>query len=110
MTKRFVANRHFYHIVDNSPWPFVISPNILFLAVSGLVWFHLRMGFPLLGAFIMTCFLASLWFRDVIREGTYEGNHTKKIQISLKFGMILFIVSEVMFFFFIFLDFFFIQV
>jgi len=47
-----------------------------------------------------------LWFRDVIREGTYEGNHTKKIQISLKFGMILFIVSEVMFFFSFFWTFF----
>jgi len=40
----------------------------------------------------------SFWWRDVVREGTFEGNHTAKVQLSLRLGMILFIISEIMFF------------
>jgi heme/copper-type cytochrome/quinol oxidase subunit 3 len=39
-----------------------------------------------------------VWFRDIVREGTYEGQHTTVVQLGLRFGRILFIVSEVMFF------------
>ena len=39
-----------------------------------------------------------IWWRDIIREGTLEGQHTSIVQLGLRFGMILFIVSEVMFF------------
>ena len=39
------------------------------------------------------------WWRDIVREGAFEGQHTKEVQIGLRQGMILFIVSEVMFFF-----------
>lgn len=40
-----------------------------------------------------------LWWRDVVREGTFEGHHTKAVQSGLRIGVVLFIVSEVMFFF-----------
>lgn len=40
-----------------------------------------------------------VWFRDIVREGTFEGQHTSRVQLGLRYGMILFIVSEVMFFF-----------
>jgi heme/copper-type cytochrome/quinol oxidase subunit 3 len=39
------------------------------------------------------------WWRDIVREGTLEGHHTDIVQLGLRYGMILFIVSEVMFFF-----------
>jgi cytochrome c oxidase subunit 3 len=39
------------------------------------------------------------WWRDVIREATFEEQHTVAVQKGLRLGMILFIVSEVMFFF-----------
>jgi cytochrome c oxidase subunit 3 len=39
------------------------------------------------------------WWRDVIREATFEDQHTAVVQKGLRLGMILFIVSEVMFFF-----------
>jgi len=39
-----------------------------------------------------------VWWRDVVREATYLGHHTKMVQLGLRYGMILFIVSEVMFF------------
>uniref|UniRef100_A0A6N2KSW2 Cytochrome c oxidase subunit 3 n=1 Tax=Salix viminalis TaxID=40686 RepID=A0A6N2KSW2_SALVM len=40
-----------------------------------------------------------VWWRDVLRESTLEGHHTKVVQLGLRYGFILFIVSEVMFFF-----------
>lgn len=40
-----------------------------------------------------------VWWRDVIREATFEGQHTLEVQRGLKEGMILFIVSEAMLFF-----------
>jgi len=46
------------------------------------------------------------WFNDVVIEATYEGNHTKKVQKGLRRGMLLFIVSEIMFFFAFFWSFF----
>jgi cytochrome c oxidase subunit 3 len=39
------------------------------------------------------------WWRDAIREATFENIHTKKVLKGLQFGMILFIISEIMFFF-----------
>jgi heme/copper-type cytochrome/quinol oxidase subunit 3 len=44
-------------------------------------------------------FTMFFWWDDVIREGTYEGRHTLVVQNGLKAGMLLFIVSEIMFFF-----------
>ena len=38
------------------------------------------------------------WWRDIIRESTYQGHHTTTVQAGLKSGMVLFIVSEIMFF------------
>jgi len=40
----------------------------------------------------------SIWWRDVIREATFRGDHTTVVQIGLRYGMLLFIVSEICFF------------
>jgi cytochrome c oxidase subunit 3 len=45
---------------------------------------------------VLYTFLA--WWRDVVREAQYQGHHTRVVQISHRYGMILFIASEVMFF------------
>jgi heme/copper-type cytochrome/quinol oxidase subunit 3 len=50
------------------------------------------------GLFAVVCSMA-IWWRDVIREATFNGHHTKTVQSGLRQGMILFIVSEIMFFF-----------
>jgi cytochrome c oxidase subunit 3 len=51
-----------------------------------------------LGFFLVLCIM-SLWWRDVIREGTYSGYHTKEVQRGLRLGVVLFIISELMLFF-----------
>jgi len=72
------------------------------------MYFH---GFNGGGSFLIfgLVFLFStmfLWWRDVIREGTFEGQHTSIVQLGLRFGIILFIVSEIIFFFAFFWSFF----
>jgi cytochrome c oxidase subunit 3 len=46
----------------------------------------------------MIMYTMFVWWRDIVREATYEGHHTSFVQLGLRYGMILFIVSEVMFF------------
>jgi cytochrome c oxidase subunit 3 len=57
-------------------------------------------------AFFTWIFSMSLWFRDIISEGTYLGNHTLAVQKGLNMGVALFIVSEALFFLAIFWTFF----
>jgi cytochrome c oxidase subunit 3 len=105
MEKRYRAIRHpktqhYYHIVDRSPWPFLLSCSLLLTAAGAARWFHFQgFGFPLLLGVCLSILNLVLWWRDVIREGTYEGHHTKVVQKGLRIGFILFILSEVMFFF-----------
>jgi len=49
--------------------------------------------------FIMILFMMFCWWRDIIREATFEGQHTSTVQFGLKLGVLLFIISEIMFFF-----------
>ena len=68
-------------------------------------------GFPsvqiaLMFAFLLVIFSMSLWFRDIISEGTYLGDHTLAVQRGLNMGVALFIVSEALFFLSIFWSFF----
>jgi len=92
--------RHLYHLVDRSPWPLTVSFGLLF-ATTGLVCYMNRVsnGFLVfLIGFIITTFSLYLWWRDVVRESTYQGNHTLVVQKGLKLGFMLFIGSEVLFF------------
>nr|YP_011004212.1 cytochrome c oxidase subunit III [Elthusa poutassouiensis]WPS93547.1 cytochrome c oxidase subunit III [Elthusa poutassouiensis] len=90
---------HPYHLVDLSPWPLTSIFSALFLTSSLVYWFQgLSPIFILLPLMSMILSMVQ-WWRDIVREGTYQGLHTKKVQTGLKWGMILFITSEIMFFF-----------
>ena len=92
---------HPYHIVDASPWP-LVSAFSAFFRVMGLVLhrhsFTIGLSLFTLG-FLSVTINAIFWWRDVVREGTFEGQHTLSVQNGLRFGRILFIVSEVRLFF-----------
>nr|YP_008757773.1 cytochrome c oxidase subunit III [Leptidea morsei]AFP58823.1 cytochrome c oxidase subunit III [Leptidea morsei] len=92
-------NNHPYHLVDYSPWPLTGAIGTMTL-VTGLVkWFHnFNFNLILLGYFIIILTMFQ-WWRDISREGTFQGKHTILVSKGLRWGMILFIVSE--FFFFI---------
>jgi cytochrome c oxidase subunit 3 len=63
-------------------------------------------GFLFSLGLILVLFMMYFWWRDIIREGTFQGQHTKGVQNGLKLGVLLFIVSEIMFFFAFFWGFF----
>lgn len=90
---------HPFHLVDIRPWPITTALGSLFLT-SGLVfWFRgISINFFVLGVLVIII-SAIQWWRDVTREGTFQGLHTLEVKTGLKGGMILFIVSEVIFFF-----------
>ena len=94
------TKRHPFHLVDPSPWPLLASFSVFTLTFGAVLYFH---GYNdgeqvILSGLITLILIAVLLWRDVIREATFLGNHTLKVQHGLRFGMLLFIVSEVMFF------------
>jgi len=92
---------HAFHLVDPSPWPILSGFSALILTFGFVSYVHGYSGGFFLFSWGLFMILAIMffWWRDVIREGTFEGQHTLKVQKGLKMGMILFITSEVMFFF-----------
>nr|YP_004934829.1 cytochrome c oxidase subunit III [Leucophytia bidentata]AEQ93824.1 cytochrome c oxidase subunit III [Leucophytia bidentata] len=88
-----------FHLVEFSPWPLLGSLGILCMPV-GLVYL-LRGGSItlLLLGLITTALVAGVWWRDVIRESTFQGHHASCVALGLKIGVSLFILSEICFFF-----------
>jgi len=91
-------NKHPYHLVDPSPWPMTASLSAGMLLLGIIVWAHHNvhwvLGVGLLGVLLSMYF----WFRDIIRESKQPGVHTPIVRIGMRYGMVLFIASEVMFF------------
>nr|YP_010338858.1 cytochrome c oxidase subunit 3 [Neorhodella cyanea]UNJ18808.1 cytochrome c oxidase subunit 3 [Neorhodella cyanea] len=92
--------KHSFHLVDLSPWPFLISVSIFSGTVSLLNFFHgYKNDISIIWNFILLSFILFTWWRDLVRESTLGGYHTSLVQKSLRFGMFLFIISEICFFF-----------
>jgi cytochrome c oxidase subunit 3 len=92
------AAKHPYHLVDPSPWPAVGAVSAAVLAFGLLRFMHADSYVVLLIGVALMLFTLAGWWRDVIREAEREGHHTPVVQIGLRYGMALFIASEVMFF------------
>jgi cytochrome c oxidase subunit 3 len=94
-------HKHPFHLVDPSPWPLVASLGCFFFTFGFVMYFHGYVGSNtlILTGFFTIIYVMYTWWRDIVREATYEGQHTKQVQKGLRSGVILFILSEVMFFF-----------
>src|ERR1700744_3080693 len=95
------GKHHDYHLVDPSPWPLVGSVSAFIMAVGAITWMHhLTVAAPIIFGIgvIGVLYTMASWWKDVIVEAQYKGDHTPVVQISHRYGMILFIASEVMFF------------
>jgi len=92
---------HSYHLVTPSPWPLLTSLAALGVTIGGVLYMHRYEGGSLVLAsgLLNLILVMTIWWRDVIREATFEGMHTQNVQAGLKLGVVLFILSEVMFFF-----------
>ncbi len=100
------SKQHDYHLVEPSPWPLVGSASALVLAIGAIAWMRTGNGglFGVEGPWLFFIGLLGvlatmvLWWRDVVHESVSERAHTPVVQLHLRYGMILFIASEVMFF------------
>ncbi len=103
------VQKHPYHLVDPSPWPALGAIGALLLAfgaalgmhpdmlgthvetvVKAVEWWIVAPGFLIIFAVMFW------WWSDVIVES--RKYHTAVVQLGLRYGMILFIASEVLFF------------
>ena len=91
------AKQHPYHLVDPSPWPIVGAISIFVLAVGAISFMHGASIWLIVPGALGVLYTMLVWWRDVIKEGN-EGFHTSVVALGLRYGMILFIASEVMFF------------
>ena len=88
-----------FHLVEYSPWPIVGSFGALFLTRGLVGWFHgWGLLFSLFGL-LLVMFTMWQWWRDVVREASLQGCHSLVVSRGLRLGVVLFIVSEVCFFF-----------
>ncbi len=104
------TKNHDYHIIDPSPWPVLGSLGALVTALGGIGYMRWLAGgeFSLLGINLTTPWLFFIgllivlytmfgWWSDTVKEA-HEGHHTRVVSLHLRYGMIMFIASEVMFF------------
>ena len=99
--------KHEYHLVNPSPWPLVGSVAAVIMMIGAVTWMESAAGSSLFGmkgnwlfllgfAGILFTFVA--WWRDVIKESLTGESTSTVIRLGLRYGMVLFIASEVMFF------------
>nr|YP_009484710.1 cytochrome c oxidase subunit III [Apis dorsata]ARR27617.1 cytochrome c oxidase subunit III [Apis dorsata] len=87
-----------FHMVTLSPWPIILSFSLLNTLISTAIWIYSSLSLLFILNLINSSLITMLWFRDIIRESTFQGLHTMYVINFLKFSMILFIISELMFF------------
>ena len=104
MAEGHAKPNHDYHLVDPSPWPLLGSVSAFVAAVGAVAWmksmpiFGIQMAAYVFGAGMLgVLYTMAGWWIDVVREAE-SGFHTRVVQIHHRYGMILFIASEIMFF------------
>ena len=92
------AKHHDYHLVNPSPWPIIGAVSAFVLALALIFAMHGRISYWWLAPGIIgVLYTMFSWWVDVIKEA-HQGDHTAVVQLHLRYGMIMFIASEVMFF------------
>jgi len=93
------AKNHDYHILDPDPWPLIGAFSALALTGGGVMWMHDNPYGKFVAGLGLLAVLFTMynWWSNTIRE-SHEGHHTPVVQLHLRYGMIMFIASEVMFF------------
>ncbi|ACJ00984.1 cytochrome c oxidase subunit 3 [Rhodospirillum centenum] len=87
-----------YHLVDPSPWPLLGAFAGGLLATGAILYMHDHGWAVLAAGFLAVLGVMAGWWRDVVRESVVQRAHTPVVKIGLRYGMVLFIASEVMFF------------
>jgi cytochrome c oxidase subunit 3 len=93
---------HPFHLVDNSPWPILISFSLFYMLFGAVFYMQGYSGNLFSIGFVLTLSIMYLWLEDVIAEATYNGHHTQQVKNGIVLGFYLFIVSEILAFFSVF--------
>ena len=88
---------HDYHILNPSIWPFIGSIAAFVMLFGAVVLFHSDNPWMFIAGFVGVLFVMYVWWSDTVKENQV-GDHTPVVLIGLRYGFILFIMSEVMFF------------
>jgi heme/copper-type cytochrome/quinol oxidase subunit 3 len=98
---KYLKTAHSYHLVDPSPWPLIASLGAFMFTTGGVLYMHRFLGgwSLFITGFSLILYVMYTWWRDIVREATFEDQHTIIVQKGLRLGMLLFIASEIMFFF-----------
>lgn len=99
---------HPFHLVAPSPWPILVSFSVMSIMLTLVFNMHgfMHNNYWVVFSAIVAIMSMALWFRDIISEATYLGDHTLAVRKGLNIGFILFVVSELFFFIAIFWAFF----
>lgn len=90
--------RHPFHLVDESPWPLLASLGGGSVTCGLLKWFQYSNPNLFLIGLLFLIAISFQWWRDISREGALIGVHTSIVELGLRWGIILFIISEIFFF------------
>nr|QLD96912.1 cytochrome c oxidase subunit 3 [Ogadenus brumpti ssp. 1 BJM-2017]QLD96925.1 cytochrome c oxidase subunit 3 [Ogadenus brumpti ssp. 1 BJM-2017]UYB77903.1 cytochrome c oxidase subunit III [Ogadenus brumpti]UYB77916.1 cytochrome c oxidase subunit III [Ogadenus brumpti] len=89
---------HPFHLVNKSPWPLTGSLAIWTFMISMINMMHFSNFSYFFFPIIISLLTMFQWWRDICREATFQGNHTIIVTNNMKWGMSLFIISEIFFF------------
>lgn len=92
------TKNHPFHLVDTRPWPLIGSLGTFTIIIGLIKWFHFNNNNILILGLLINSLVIYQWWRDITRERTFQGLHTHKVTLGLRWGIILFITSEVFFF------------
>jgi cytochrome c oxidase subunit 3 len=92
------GGKHPYHLVDPSPWPLLGAFAAGLLALGAVLYMHGSGWLLMVLGFLSVLGVMFGWWRDVLKESVRQKVHTPVVKIGLRYGMMLFIASEVMFF------------
>ena len=87
-----------FHVVDQSPWPILASVRVLALISGAGAWIYNFSIIYILIGLISTIICSFSWWRDVIRERAYIGYHNSYTSANHRWAILIFILSEVLFF------------
>src|SRR5260370_1069268 len=106
MSETNAAPKHPYHLVDPSPWPIIGAVAAGFLTGGGVLYMHGHGWALLIVGLVSVLAIMAVWWRDLIREATFQGHHTPVVPIGFRHRMAVFLPSRVMVFSACFLAFF----
>ena len=93
-----IEKNHDYHMVEPSPWPFVISVSVFVMMIGAIAWMQDWTPWLFFIGLAGVLYTFYAWWADVVKEANNGVDHTPVVQMHHRYGMMLFIASEVMFF------------